>query len=97
VGVGGLGRLVAVLRFVMHEPAIDMPLIPTRRAMTRARVRRHRQRQRDGRLVVTVELTPQMTDTLCRLRYLDTHELEDRARIAQAIRALLGSIITEEL
>jgi hypothetical protein len=49
-------------------------LMLDRAPLRRARQRRYRQRQRTGRIVVTVEITPEETARLCRLRYLDeTH------------------------
>ena len=57
-----------------------------------ARQRRFRARLRAGEVVVTVSLSPEETDKLCRLRCLDAHQLEDRAAIADAIHLLLTNI-----
>jgi hypothetical protein len=58
-----------------------------------ARQRRYRRRQRNGELLVTVALSPEETDKLCRLRCLDLDKLEDRAAIAEAIHLLLTNIL----
>jgi hypothetical protein len=55
--------------------------------------RRYRRRQLSGRVVVTVEFSPEETAKLCRLHYLAECELEDRARIADALHLLLASIL----
>jgi hypothetical protein len=46
-------------------------------------------------MVITLELAPEETAKLCRLRYLDECQLEDRRRIADAVHALLANIIIE--
>jgi hypothetical protein len=61
----------------------------------RERMRRYRQRQAAGRLSIVTDFTPEETAKLCRLRYLRECELEDRARIAAALHALLGNIRDE--
>lgn len=61
----------------------------------RDRQRRWRQRQGDGALSVLVEVTPADTSKLARLEYLGLHELEDRKRISEAIRALLAAIVLD--
>jgi hypothetical protein len=57
--------------------------------------RRYRRRQLSGRVVVTVEFTPEETAKLHRLHYLAEHELEDRAAIAAALHLLLVNILDE--
>ena len=61
----------------------------------RERQRRYRVRQVASHLVVTVELTPAETAKLVRLEYIGPHELEDRKRVAEAIRALLVAIVLD--
>ena len=61
-----------------------------------ARMQRYRERQRDGRLSITLDVTPEETDRLCRLHYLTDCELEDRDRIAAAIHALIANIVTDD-
>jgi hypothetical protein len=58
-----------------------------------ARQRRYRRRQHNGEVMVTVGLSQEETDKLCRLRYLDLDKLEDRAAIADAIHLLLVNIL----
>jgi hypothetical protein len=55
--------------------------------------RRYRRRQASGRVVVTLEFTPEETAKLHRLHYLAECELEDRARIAAALHLLLANIL----
>jgi hypothetical protein len=43
--------------------------------------------------MVTVALTREETDKLCRLRCLDLDKLEDRVAIADAIHLLLANIL----
>ena len=57
-----------------------------------ARTRRYRERQARGTLMVTVPVTVEQTAKLAALRYLTEAELEDRARVAAAIAALLDGI-----
>ena len=78
----------------MARPLVQRPLSPV--PSHRDRQRRYRLRQSIGRLSVTTEFTPEETARLCRLHYLAEHELEDRQRIAAAIHALLGNIVTDE-
>ena len=54
--------------------------------------RRHRRRERNGTLMITLPITPEQVGKLAALRYLAKSELEDRARIAEAIGALLDGI-----
>jgi hypothetical protein len=85
-------------------PDTSISLPPTRARRTRARrrqdgpradrARRYRQRQRDGVIMVTVPVSPAQTAKLAALRYLTESELENRARIAAAIAALLDGIET---
>ena len=58
-----------------------------------ARQRRYRRRQRNGEMMVTVALSREETDKLCRLRCLDLDKLEDRGAIADAVHLLLGNIL----
>ena len=58
-----------------------------------ARQRRYRKRQRNGRLMVTVELAPEEVDTLHRLGCVDLDRLEDRAALAAAVHLLLANIL----
>jgi hypothetical protein len=53
-------------------------------------MRRYRQRQAAGDVVVTRGFTQAETAKLCRLGYLFEHELEDRAAIAEAIAAVIA-------
>jgi hypothetical protein len=57
--------------------------------------RAYRRRERTGAVMVTVEVSPAMTDKLVRLRYLRVAELENRGRIATAIAALIDGIIAD--
>jgi hypothetical protein len=57
------------------------------------RARRARRRQKRGELLVTVALTADETAKLHKLGYLELDQLEDRAAIAAAVRALLGNIV----
>jgi hypothetical protein len=56
-------------------------------------MRRHRQRERNGVVVVTLAVTPEQTAKLAALHYLGESELENRKRIAAAIAAALDGII----
>jgi hypothetical protein len=56
------------------------------------RQRAYRARQRNGRLLVTVELAPEEVDTLHRLGCIDLDRLEDRDALADALHLLLGNI-----
>jgi hypothetical protein len=58
-----------------------------------ARQRRYRRRQRTGEVMVTVALSREETDKLCRLRCLGLDQLEDRGAIADAIHLLLTNIL----
>ena len=57
-----------------------------------ARQRRYRKRQRNGEVMVTVALSREETDRLCRLGCLDLDKLEDRGAIADAVHLLLAHI-----
>jgi hypothetical protein len=57
------------------------------------RQRRYRRRQRNGEIMVTVGLSREETDKLCRLRCLDLDRLEDRGAIADAVHLLLAHIL----
>jgi hypothetical protein len=63
-----------------------------RREQHREAMRRSRRRERDRVLMVTLPVTPEQTAKLSQLRYLRDCELEDRARIAEAISALIDHI-----
>ncbi len=65
------------------------------RALHRAAVRRHRRRERDGVVVVNLALDPDETAKLVALRYLRECELEDRAALAGAVKAMIASIRIE--
>jgi hypothetical protein len=56
------------------------------------RARRHRKRERDGVIMVTLPVTPEQSAKLHAPRYLADCELEDRARIAAAITGMLDGI-----
>jgi hypothetical protein len=66
---------------------------PDRPPSHAGRQRRYRKRQRNGEAVVTIALSREETDTLCRLRCLDLDRLEDRGAIADAIHLLLAHIL----
>jgi hypothetical protein len=73
-------------------------IVPTsKRERHAARMRRHRARQASGQVSVTTDFSPQEVHRLCSLGYLRESELEDRARIAAAIHALLANIVTDEM
>jgi hypothetical protein len=55
-------------------------------------MRRYRERQRAGHLLVSVDIGPKETAVLNRLGYLEDRSLEDRERIGKAICALLSNI-----
>jgi hypothetical protein len=55
-------------------------------------MRRVRQRQRDGTLMITLAITPQQTRKLQALNLLDVCDLENRVRIAEAVSAALDDI-----
>jgi hypothetical protein len=61
----------------------------------RERQRRYRRRERKGHISVTLIITPEETDRLCRLHYLTDCELEDRRRIAEAFHAVLADVIID--
>jgi hypothetical protein len=63
-----------------------------RRAATRARQARYRERQATGDIVVSRQFTPAETAKLCRLGYLGEHELEDRRAISEAIGAVIADL-----
>jgi hypothetical protein len=65
------------------------------RPPSRARQRRYRQRQAAGHIVVRIEVTQEETAKLWALGYLDDHQVEDRARIADALRRLIAGIILD--
>ena len=58
-----------------------------------ARQRRYRRRQRNDEIMVTVGLSREETDKLCRLHCLDLDKLEDRGAVADAIHLLLAHIL----
>lgn len=55
-------------------------------------MRRVRQRQRDGTLMITLAITPQQTRKLQALNLLDVCDLENHVRIAEAVSAALDDI-----
>jgi hypothetical protein len=59
----------------------------------RERMRRYRERQAAGDLMVTQRITPAETAKLFRHGYLGEHELEDRTAIAEAITALIADLM----
>jgi hypothetical protein len=59
------------------------------RARRAARDRRHRQRMRDGRTVVGVEIDARVLELLVRLRWLAERDAADRGAVGQAIAAML--------
>jgi hypothetical protein len=59
----------------------------------RARMRRYRERQAAGDIMVTHRITPAETAKLFRHGYLAEHELEDRAAISEAITALIADLM----
>jgi hypothetical protein len=69
---------------------LDRP--PSRRERHAEAMRRHRRRERNGVLMVTLPVTPEQTAKLAALRYLGECELENRARIAAAIGALIDGV-----
>jgi hypothetical protein len=77
------------------DPKTEPEGTARRRAQHAAAMRRLRQREKAGTLMVTVALTPAHTVKLHRLQYLRDSELEDRRAIAAAIIALLDSIKIE--
>lgn len=64
-----------------------------RRAATRRRQARYRERQAAGDIIVTRQFTPAETAKLCRLGYLAEHELEDRAALAEAVTAVIADLM----
>jgi hypothetical protein len=77
----------------------NMSVALARRALDprrhRERMRRYRQRQAAGDVVVTREFTPTETAKLHRLGYLREGELEDRVAIAEAIAAVIADLVDE--
>ena len=58
-------------------------------------MKRYRRRQRGGRVVASIDFTPEETARLERLGYLRTDELEDRDQIARAVHDLIANITDE--
>jgi hypothetical protein len=52
---------------------------------------RYRQRQRDGRMTVTVEIGSEVVDLLVRTGWLPQREVHDRREIAEAVTRLLDT------
>jgi hypothetical protein len=77
---------------VLDRPAPQPERLAQRRQQHCERMRRHRRRERDGTLMITVAITPAQTAKLAALRYLGEGELESRGRIAEAIGAVLDAI-----
>jgi hypothetical protein len=71
---------------------LDRPDQAHRRQQHREAMRRHRRRERDGTLMITIAVTPAQTAKLAALHYLAECELEDRPRIAEAIGALIDGV-----
>jgi len=64
--------------------------------LKRARMRRYRERQAAGDVIVTQRITPAETTKLFRHGYLAEHELENREAIAEAITALIADLIDDK-
>jgi hypothetical protein len=62
------------------------------RAAHAAAMRRHRRRERDGVIMVTIAVTPEQVAKLHALHYIGESGLEDRAAISAAIGALIDGI-----
>jgi hypothetical protein len=72
---------------------LQRPPSPTIREGNRRRKARHRLRQREGRLSVTLELDQRETAVLRRLNCLTSDaELENRTALAEALHRLIASI-----
>jgi hypothetical protein len=61
--------------------------------LKRARMRRYRERQAAGDMMISQRITPAETAKLLRHGYLAEHELEDRQAISEAITALIADLI----
>jgi hypothetical protein len=59
------------------------------------RMRRHREREAAGHILVHIELSQAETEILRRLNLLGEHELEDRVRIGEAVHGLIASVILD--
>ena len=66
-----------------------------RRQQHAAAQRRYRKREKNGVLQVKIPVSVEQVAKLHRLHYLRDHELEDRARIAEAISAVLDQIVVD--
>ena len=68
----------------------DVPATPSRDRSTE-RVRRHRERKRQGLMPVTVVVNSREIRELIRLGWLNRDELVDRQALAEAVRGILGA------
>ena len=67
---------------------LDRP--PSRRERNTMRVRRHRQRQRDHRMAVTVEVGAELIDLMVRTGWLERRDVHTRDQIARALSAMVA-------
>jgi hypothetical protein len=77
-----------LLALMLHRPASR----DRQREQHRERARRHRKREKDGVIMVTLPVTPEQSAKLAALHYLTESELEDRARIGEAIGRMIDGI-----
>ena len=73
-----------------------MPMTDAARMQAAARMRALRQRERDGRIIASVEVDQSITQYLCDAGLLPEHQLEDRAAISAAIGRVLELLLVRE-
>jgi hypothetical protein len=71
---------------MLHRP----PFATLRGKRPATRKARYRQRQRDGRMMVTIEIDAALVDLLCRTGWLSNCTVAERGDIARAIERLLA-------
>jgi hypothetical protein len=77
---------------MLDRPAPPPDRQARRRQRHREAMRRSRRRERAGTLVITLPISVEQVAKLHALQYLTEIELEDRARVAKAIGALLDAV-----
>lgn len=55
-----------------------------------ARMRRYRHRQRDGRMVLTIEIGVELVDLMVRTGWLEPRDCHERDEIARALTAMVA-------
>jgi hypothetical protein len=88
-----MSRFKRVISLRAAAAPLQLRMLHDPRLRHRERMRRYRQRQAAGDLVVTRRFTPAETAKLHRLGYLRECELEDRAAICEAVTALIADVV----